>query len=113
MCAPPFFSMGGSQTRRVAEPPRARSPRPQGPRGSRTNLGVQDGCWKALVAFEALVSSLPPLFDASRPLFSHPLLCLLFVDTHTYPQVPSQLLRLTPSRLSTARQTLHPFKKNL
>lgn len=29
----PFFSMGGNQTRRVAEPPRTWSPRPQGPRG--------------------------------------------------------------------------------
>lgn len=68
---------------------------------------------RALVAFEALVSSLPPLYDASSPLFSHPLLCLPFVDTHTYPQVPSRLLCLTPPPGRRARQTLHPFKENL
>ena len=54
------------------------------------------------MAFEALASSLPSRSSPSRPLVSHPSLHLPPVDPHPYPQVPSLLLHLASSCLSTA-----------
>ena len=77
------------------------------PRGCKMDAG------RTSVAFEALASSLPSHSSPSRPLFSHPLLHLPPVDPHLYPQVPSQLLHLAPSCLSTARSPLGGGKPSI
>ena len=99
-----FSSVGGSWTQRVAEPTPTQPLRPPGPWGGQNQpRGCKMDAGRTSVAFEALASSLPSHSSPSRPLFSHPLLHLPPVDPHLYPQVPSQLLHLAPSCLSTAR----------